>query len=324
MQSKNVTTSKNTISAVISASQQFDFKQSLAFLDNSGANDRLDMLDKEGSLLQRPMLLDDHPFLVTLEALQDTDLQVTVQAPDEEDAPNLAVLDEAIAWANRRFWLDIDMDAVKDAIAGDEFGNMLVDMMSPARPANYASAWEALLISVTHAQIYPGLAKKLDDTLAEVFGIKAVFDGETFYLTPRPFDLLRADEEELKGMRFSRQKADYLTSIPQTIMNDMTTYDFEDMRQRDGQSVINELTALRGVGAWTSQNVAMRGLPHPDVFIDEKSTRKALAPFYYRNEDAITKKNFQETVARFAPYRSFACYYTYMYHFDVQRSENAE
>lgn len=324
MQAKHIQTSDNTLSGVITASEHFDFKQSLSFLDGSGANDRLDVLDKDSGLLQRAMLLNDQAFLVTIEALDGTDLEITVQSPDEEDAPDAMILDHAIAWANRRFWLDVDMNAVKDAIAGDDYGDMLVDTILPARPANYASAWEALLISVVHAQIYPGLARKLDDTLAEVFGQKATFDGETAYLTPRPFDLLRASEEELKGLRFSRQKADYLTSIPQTVMDEMSLYDFEDMRQRDGQTVIKTLLVLRGVGAWTSQNVAMRGLPHADVFIDEKTTRKALAPFYYRNLDAITKKNFQETVSRFAPYRSFACYYTYMYHFDMQGTQNAE
>ncbi|MEO1287310.1 MAG: hypothetical protein AAFV93_06045 [Chloroflexota bacterium] len=318
MQTNHIEHSGNTISGVVTASKYFDFTQSLAFLDNSGASDRLDVLNADDGLLQRTMLLDDHPYLVTLQSQEDTDLEVIVQSPDGEDAPTEAILTEAVAWANRRFWLDVDMDTVKDAITGDEYGDMLADTFSPSRPANYPSAWEALLISVTHAQIYPGLAIQLDDTLAVVFRPKATFDEQTYYLTPRPFDLLRANEEELKGMRFSRQKADYLTTIPQTIMNDLVTYDFDDMRQRDGEEIVKTLKDLRGVGAWTSQNVAMRGLPHTDVFIDEKSTRKAIAPFYYRNGDAITKKNFQKTVARFAPYRSFACYYTYMHHFGME------
>lgn len=315
MKIKSINQTGNTISGIVRASKGFDFTQSLKFLDDSGANDRLDVFDTEGGLLQRAMLLNDSPYLVTLSAQDGRDLEVTVQAPDSENAPDETILQSAVDWANRRFWLDIDMEAVKSALAGDDYGDMLVDSFAPMRPANYASAWEALLISVTHAQVYSGLARKLDDTLAEVFGTKAIFDDDTYYVTPRPFDLLPAIEEELKGMRFSRQKASYLTRIPQTIMDESSTYDFLAMREQDGQAVVATLKKLHGVGAWTSQNVAMRGLPHADVFIDEKSTRKAIAPFYYRNLDAITDKNFQETVARFAPYRSFACYYTYMHHF---------
>lgn len=322
MKVKSINRIGNTISGVVTASKGFDFIQSLKFLDDSGANDRLDVFDKEGGLLQRTMLLDDTPYLVTLSAQDGRDLEITVQAPDGDDAPSEDLLQGASDWANKRFWLDIDMEAVKSAIAGDDYGDMLVDTFAPMRPANYASGWEALLISVTHAQIYPGLARKLDDTLAEVFGTKAIFDDEVSYITPRPFDLLPAIEEELKGMRFSRQKASYLTRIPKTIMDESSIYDFVAMREQDGQIVVNTLLKLHGVGAWTSQNVAMRGLPHADVFIDEKSTRKAIAPFYYRNLDAITKKIFQETVARFAPYRSFACYYTYMHHFNNSNKDD--
>ncbi|GAB5490567.1 MAG: hypothetical protein Phog2KO_07820 [Phototrophicaceae bacterium] len=315
MKIKSINQTGNTISGIVRASKGFDFTQSLKFLDDSGANDRLDVFDTEGGLLQRAMLLNDSPYLVTLSAQDGRDLEVTVQAPDGESAPDETILQSAVDWTNRRFWLDMDMEAVKSALAGDDYGDMLVDSFAPMRPANYASAWEALLISVTHAQVYSGLARKLDDTLAEVFGTKAIFDDEVYDITPRPFDLLPAIEEELKGMRFSRQKASYLTRIPQTIMDESSTYDFLAMREQDGQAVVATLKKLHGVGAWTSQNVTMRGLPHADVFIDEKSTRKAIAPFYYRNLDAITDKNFQETVARFAPYRSFACYYTYMHHF---------
>jgi len=320
MQITHIKTVDNTISGIVTASKHFDFTQSLSFMDDSGANDRLDVFDKEAGFLQRAMLLQDHPYLVTLEAQENTDLEVIVQSPDGEETPDGSILQSAVEWANRRFWLDVDMEDVKATIAGDDFGDMLVDTIFPLRPANYASAWEALLISVNHAQVYPGLAKQLDDNLAEVFGVKATFDEQSYYLTPRPFDMLRAEEEELKGLRFSRQKADYLTSIPQTVMDD-PDYDFEDMRSRDGQEVVKTLKKLRGVGEWTSQNVAMRGLPHKDVFIDEDNTRKAIAPFYYRNLDSITKRNFQETVARFAPYRSFACFYTYMHYFRTQRRE---
>ncbi|MEL7435833.1 MAG: hypothetical protein AAFN11_17945 [Chloroflexota bacterium] len=323
MEITHIEKTDKTISGIITATPPFDFAQSLGFLENSGANDRLDTVNADEATLVRPMLLADHPHRVTLSAEDGTNIRVTIRTSDGEDVPAEAILQEAVEWANHRFWLDVDMNAVKDAISGDDYGDMLVDTQFPSRPANYPSAWEALLISVVHAQIYPGLAQKLDDTLAEVYGRQATFEGEKAYLTPRPFDLLRAFEDELRGMKFSRQKADYLTTFPQTIMDNPKDYNFIAMRDEEGEEVVKRLKDLRGVGAWTSQNVAMRGLPHKDVFIDEKTTRKAIAPFYYRNEDEITKGNFQKTVARFAPYRSFACYYTYMHHFGMSDSEDS-
>lgn len=311
-------TEDNRISAIVEPTQYFDFQQSLRFLDTSGANDRLDTLNIDDAMLTRPMLLHDAPHKVTLQAVDDG-LQVTVQAPDEHPAPDDDILQAAIDWATWRFWLATDMDAVRDAIAADDYGEELVDEYFPLRPANYASAWEAILISVVHAQIYPGLAKQLDNTLAETYGMKAIFNGEKVHLTPRPFDLLKAFPDELRGMKFSRQKADYLTSIPQTLMDHPDVYDFRAMRQMDGREVVKQLKELRGVGKWTSQNVAMRGVPHADVFIDEDNLRKTLAPYYFRSVDDIDKRSFLEVTERFAPYRSFACFYSYSKYFSVSR-----
>lgn len=320
MQTTKIEREGKQLRTIVKPTQHFDLEQSLRFLDESGASDRLDQVDPSIPQLKRVMLLDDAPFMVTLEQVAEDALALSLLAPDAADPPEDNHLQVALNWATRRFWLDVEMAAVKEAIAVDAYGKMIVDAFWPRRPANYAGAWEALLISVVHAQIYPGLAQKLDDTLAEVYGPKAVIEGETYYLTPRPFDLLKAFEDELRGMKFSRQKADYLTSFPQTILDDAQTYDFAAMRERDGQAVIADFKQLRGVGDWTSQNVAMRGLPHKDVFIDEKALRAAIAPHYFRNEDEITKKNYQAAVAHFAPYRSFACYYSYMWHFGSERS----
>lgn len=317
MQIQHIATDDNHISGVIQPTAHFNFRQSLRFLDESGANDRLDTFDPDAETLSRPLLLNDAPYRVTLQAEAEGALQVTVQAPDEQPAPDETILREAVAWADRRFWLSVDMNAVRDAIAVDDFGKELVERYFPLRPANYASAWDAILISVVHAQIYPGLATQLDNTLAEQYGMNATFDGETVHLTPRPFDLLKVFPDELRGMKFSRQKADYLTSIPQTVMNNPDTYNFLHMREMDGRAAVKQLKELRGVGKWTSQNVAMRGLPHTDVFIDEDNLRKTLAPYYFRSVDAIDKSGYLGITERFAPYRSFACFYAYAKYFDV-------
>ena len=245
MKLASITQEKNSIHGIITATKHFDFVQSLEFLDNSGANDRLDILDTDEAILKRPMLIDDTPYMVILEAVEQLKIKVTVTAQDgDEERPDEAALQHAADWAGHRFWLFVDMDAVRDAIAVDDYGKLIVDTSFPMRPANYASAWEALLISVNHAQVFPGLAKTLDNNLAEVFGMKGLFEGETYYLTPRPFDLLRANPDELRGMKFSRQKADYLTTIPNTVLDEAPKYHFEALREMDGQEVVKTLTKL--------------------------------------------------------------------------------
>jgi 3-methyladenine DNA glycosylase/8-oxoguanine DNA glycosylase len=308
--------SDNATQATVPATKHFDTQQSIKFLSDSGAVNQLDDINEDFTRLRRAMRLRDIPYLVIVEPGEGDSMRVTVQAADDQPAPGDEIMQAAAEWANRRFFLDVDMDAVKKALAVDDYGKMLVAQCWPARPSNYGGPWDALLKGVIHAQIYPGFASKLDDYVRVTYGERVTFDGETINLFPRPIELAFANEHDLRAAKFSRQKADFAVNLSRMLLDDPVTYDFETLRQMPGEDVVKTLKTLRGVGEWNSQNTAMRGLPHLDVFIDEKTTRKAIAPHYSRTDD-MNKREVAAAVERFAPYRTFACYYTYMHHFDM-------
>ena len=302
-----------TMRATLYPNQPFDLAWAVKFIDDSGAVDQLDEINVEKATLRRPLRVRDVVFITEIGPAAVT---LTVQAADDQPAADETMLNAIADRYNRRFFMDVDMDAVKKALSADDYGKELIKDFWPLRPANYAGPWEALLKSLVHAQIFPSFAASLDQTLREQYGERVVFDGEPLRYWPRPIELAFAIEEDLRAFKFSRQKADYLVNISRTVLDDPKTYDFDAMREIPGPDAVKQLTTLRGVGAWTSQNVAMRGLPHTDVFIDEKATRKAIAPYYSRNDD-MNKREVAAAVERFAPYRTFACYYTYMKHFGV-------
>ncbi len=307
----------DTVQAKLTPTEHFSFAQSLEFIEDSGANNHLDQIDVKATTLERPIYLNDKLFWIRLESQDGHTIQMTLTAPEGQEIPNQADVDAAAEWANRRFWLDVDMEAVKKALVTDKYGEELVTRFFPARPANYPSAWEALIKSVIHSQIFPGFAAKLDDYLCRNYGTEVKFKGETYHMVPTPEQLLNAIPEDLQAASFSRQKADYLTTIPKQMTEDPDMYDFDAMRDLDPDVAVKRLKALHGVGDWTAQNTVMRGLPHLDAFIDEKTTRATLTP-YYGKEDKLTKKQAKEAVGRFSPYRAFACYYTYMKHFNME------
>lgn len=306
-----------TVRATLHPHPPFDLGWSIKFIDDSGAVDQLDEINVGRRTLRRPLRVRDVVYITEIgPGDDDATVTLTVQAQDDHAAPDEDTLNHIVDRYNRRFFMDVDMDAVKKALSVDDYGKELVKAFWPLRPANYAGPWEALLKSLVHAQIFPSFASTLDQTLREQYGERVVFDGEPIRYFPRPIELAFAIEEDLRAFKFSRQKADYLVNISRAVLDDPVTYDFAAMRQMPGPDVVKLLSKLRGVGAWTSQNVAMRGLPHTDVFIDEKATRKAIAPYYSRDDD-MNKREVAAAVERFAPYRTFACYYTYMKHFGV-------
>lgn len=75
----------------------------------------------------------------------------------------------------------------------------------------------------------------------------------------------------------------------------------------DAEAVINQLQAIKGIGPWTANYVALRALAWPDAFPKEDIVlRKALA-----GADAITRtaKQAEALSQPWRPWRSYACLY---------------
>lgn len=297
--------------ATIYPNGSFDFKEATAFLRDSGASDLLDSIGPEDAWLERPLRLQQGVFLVRLSPLNEA-LQLTVTPTDDaEQPPDEAIMHEAAEWANRRFFLDVDMVAVKQVLDVDEFGAAAVGRFWPSRPVNLPDAWEGLLKTVISVQIYPGLAQTLQRALLDFYGDKAIFNGQTYQLYPTPQKLADVLPEELMPLRFSRQKARYVPGIASAIVAEPEKYDWETLRHKPGREAVAILDELPGVGPWTASYCAMRALPHLDVMTDEEGLRKTLSRYYDRRA-TLSPEEAQKLMEKFAPYRTFACYYTYM------------
>ncbi len=307
--------------AVLRPTAPFDFKQSLTFMRNSGANDLNDSFGPDDSWLERPVSLHGQPCLVRLTNttgdVQTPKLQLSVRASDDSDQiPDTKVLEAATEWANRRFFLDVDMSAVREVLAVNEYGESLVGKFWPSRPVNLPEAWEGLLKTVISVQIYPGLAQRLQRGLLDVYGAAVRFGGQTYRLFPTAARLAAIQPDELLTMKFSRQKASYLPGIAQMVLAEPRKYDWDALRQLPGEAAVAILDELPGVGAWTASYCAMRALPHLDVITKEEGLRKTLASAYDRRA-IISPAETEQLMAVFAPYRTFACYYTYMLMFNA-------
>ncbi|NWJ95331.1 MAG: DNA-3-methyladenine glycosylase 2 family protein [Chloroflexi bacterium] len=319
MKIENLTSSSEgglSLTGTLQPTEPFSFKRSLTSLRESGATDLNDSFGPEDKWLERPVHLNGHSFLLRL-----TDLALEAEAPrlelvllaedDVETAPTRADFEAAAEWANRRFWLDIDMLAVRDVLMVDEYGEELVTRYWPARPTNLPGPWEGLLKTVIGNQIYPGLAIRLLQTLLDTYGQKVQFQGKVSHLYPTPERLANVLPENLLGLRFSRQKARYLPGIVQAVLEHPDRYNWEHMRSLPAEKAVAALDELSGVGPWTAHYVAMRGLPHLDIFVDEEGLHKTLAAAYSRRA-SLSSDETAKLMKVYSPYRSFACYYTYM------------
>ena len=123
-----------------------DFHQQLESLRNSGANDILDTFGQDGPAewLERPLRLGDRAFLLRLTYLpgDEAALDLSLTADDNADGlPGEQEVRQAVEFASRRFWWELDMGAVREALSVNDYGRDLVGRYWPMRPANLAGPW---------------------------------------------------------------------------------------------------------------------------------------------------------------------------------------
>ncbi len=303
---------------------EIDFHQQLESLRNSGANDILDAFGQAsaGEWVERPVKLGERPFLLRITGLPATGeasfVAISLTADDHYgEVPGDAEVQQAVEFASRRFGWELDMEEVRKALSVNEYGLDLVGRYWPNRPANLAGPWEGLLRTVISNQIFPGLAVKLQRSLVDFYSENtATFQGKPYKFYPSVERVAEIAPDDLLGLRFSRQKARYIPGLAQMLLDRPERFDWQKLKRLPGAEAVAILDELPGVGPWTAHYVAMRGLTHPDVFIDEGGLRKTIAVGFNRPPD-ISGEEAARLASVFAPYRSMACYFSYMKMYQV-------
>jgi len=124
---------------------------------------------------------------------------------------------------------------------------------------------------------------------------------------PSPQKLLAADEAALRGAGLSGRKVEYLRDLAAHVIDGELELDrLDDLSDED---VIEEVTAVRGLGRWTAEMFLMFHLGRPDVVSGgDLGIRRAVQVAYGLDDMPST----DEVVARaeaWRPYRTLACVY---------------
>ena len=183
-----------------------------------------------------------------------------------------------------------------DVMAGliEEHGPLDLEARRRGRPAD---AYGALLRSIVGQQLSVKAARSIYERLSEQFGGK----------TPTPKELLAADPEAVRGAGLSRPKVSYIRSLAQHVEDGELHLDSLD--EMSDSEVIEELTAVKGLGEWTAHMFLIFHLRRPDILaVGDLGIRRAVERLYGLEglPDAETLERLAE---RWTPYRTLACLY---------------
>jgi DNA-3-methyladenine glycosylase II len=165
---------------------------------------------------------------------------------------------------------------------------------SEERPAD---AYGALLRAIVGQQLSTKAARTIYGRVLDLF------EGGT----PSPEQLLEADEADLRGAGLSGRKVEYVRDLASHVLAGELELDRLD--ELSDEEAIEEIVAVRGLGAWTAEMFLLFHLERPDVLSGgDLGIRKAVQVEYGLDE-MPTPARVLEIGEPWRPHRSLASLY---------------
>lgn len=243
-----------------------------------------------------------------------------VRSDGTVDAPRLSVEltgddltdDDAARAAGLLSWLlgcDQELRPFYDAAADDPVLSEVVGQFYGYRNTRTASVFEALVQAVMGQQIATAVARVVRNLMVQHYGVRADIAGAEHYAFPRAAALAAAEVADLRQLKLSVRKSEYIRGIAQAALD--APDGFEDLHGLPDDEVIRQLTALRGVGNWTAQWILVRALARPDGFpVGDLALRRTVAALYFDGAE-ISDAELLEFSGRWSPWRSLATAYLF-------------
>ena len=154
--------------------------------------------------------------------------------------------------------------------------------------------------ALAEAILYQQLAGKAAQTIHRRF---CDLVGRRF---PRPEDVARVSDAQLRGAGLSRQKIGYLRDLTQKAQDGLP---LARLSRLDDERVAETLTAVKGIGRWTADMFLIFRLGRPDVLpVGDYGVQKGMQNAYRMRK--LPKPDRMRRVAEpWRPYRSVACWY---------------
>ena len=122
-----------------------------------------------------------------------------------------------------------------------------------------------------------------------------------------PKNVLGMDKEILRSAGLSYRKIEYVQDLADHFQNKgLAKIKWHSL---DDELIIQELTAIRGIGRWTAEMFLIFNLKRPDVLpLDDIGLLRAISINYFSGEK-VTRAQAREVAENWAPYRTVATWY---------------
>ena len=152
--------------------------------------------------------------------------------------------------------------------------------------------FEAIITAVSAQQVNLRWALVTRRRLVEAFGEVRHLGGVPVWAFPRPERVAMADPTVLRGFQFTNAKARTIVGVAQAASDGY----FDGLQELSNADAVAHLSALKGIGRWTAEQVLARCLGRPDaVAAGDLGVRKAVSFNWFDADELLDETTVRDT-----------------------------
>lgn len=118
-----------------------------------------------------------------------------------------------------------------------------------------------------------------------------------------PERIVKMDKDKMRECGISYPKISYIKDLAEKVIEKKLI--LENIHELDNETIIKNLTIVKGIGAWSAEMFLMFSLDRPDVFsVGDLGLKNAMKKLY--GIDDITNEQMLEISKKWSPYRTYA------------------
>jgi DNA-3-methyladenine glycosylase II len=207
----------------------------------------------------------------------------------------------------RVFGLDFDLAGFYRMAKADRALAPLVEHLYGLRPTLAPTPLEMLVGSITAQQVNLSFAFACRARLVRRWGTRVRVPGGDVYAFPDAAALAGARVRELRALKYSTRKAEYIRDLARAVVS--RGLDLDALAEAPNAEVIERLTGLRGLGRWTADWFLARCCGRGDVCpAGDLAVRKAFEHHYGRGR-TLSEEAIRRRARAWGEYQNLAVHY---------------
>ncbi|BAB05468.1 DNA-3-methyladenine glycosylase [Halalkalibacterium halodurans] len=194
-------------------------------------------------------------------------------------------------------YFSTDSPEVKTIVAQDsrlfQFIEIAGEVQLPTKP----NPFQSLVSSIVEQQLSIKAASAIYGRVEQLVG----------GALEKPEQLYRVSDEALRQAGVSKRKIEYIRHVCEHV--ESGRLDFTELEGAEATTVIEKLTAIKGIGQWTAEMFMMFSLGRLDVLSVGDVGLQRGAKWLYGNGEGDGKKLLIYHGKAWAPYETVACLY---------------